>query len=388
MSCKGSRYHETLLQWIWDMHRFDHRNLKTSCGKLLAIEDTGTLNPGKGPDFIHARLKIGSLVWYGDVEIHISEPEWVSHNHHRDKRYDTVVLHVVLQNGSSRVKTEDGFRPFCLNLSPYIKKPLYRLLIQKETDDQLPCSDNLSLLSENVFKKQLDTAQNEYLEFKVESLIAHYPSGKRISQAWRFALISEIYSTLGMSGNKEAMRKLSYRFSNRKGLPETQQEFVQYIIDQADMENPSIWTHTGMRPAARPSRRIKQAAALHFQIIHTDFRDFIRDGAAIWDSILDKVGTSYLPGRQMQQILYVTAFLPGLHLLGDLLFSDKLKQESKSLWKNSDLILPDKILEPFKKSGLPVDKHRQNLGLVHQLKRYCRQRNCHRCELFKKSIHS
>ncbi len=385
---RKSRYQETLLQWIWDMQQFEHRNLKTVCGKALVVEDPGSLNPGKGPDFLHARLKAGEMVWHGDVEIHDAEREWVQHKHHRDTRYDTVVLHVFLRGGNFIPRTSDGFKPYRLNLTGYIRQPLYRILIQKEANEVLPCSGNLTFISEKAFEQQLIKVHHEYFEYKVESLLSDYPSGKKLSAAWKAAVITGIYKTLGISDNRDAMAQLSRRLTEAGSYPEAFDEFLEYVISLADTENKSVWKSTGMRPSARPSKRIRQAAAYHYQIQNMIFREFASNGVRTWDMITNRIQKQYLPGKQMQEILKITVFLPALYLLGDLLFSESLKHESKTLWLNSKFRLPKKILDPFQKSGFPLQNNQQNPGLAHQLKRYCWQRNCHQCEVFKKSIHS
>jgi hypothetical protein len=382
------RYHETLLQWIWDMQHFEHRNLQTECGRPISIENTGLINPGKGPDFLHARVKIGKMLWHGDVEIHIAEQEWYQHNHHQDQRFNSVILHVFLQGGRSHAKTRDSFSPFCLNLSRHLSQPLYHLLALKESEKTLPCSGQLTFISEDAFRTQLNKAKSEYFEFKVESLLKHYPSGEKISIAWKSALITEIYRTLGISGNREAMMKLSKRLTGSSSMPPSSEAFIQYVIKSADTENKSIWNDTGMRPASRPYHRIGQAAAIHYQINQIEFSDFISTGTKNWVSIINQIEKRYQSGSQMQQILYCTVFLPAIYLLGDLLCSEKLKKESKALWWKSKMNLPGAILEPFKKSGFPYKEYKHNPGLAHQLKRYCRQRICHQCEVFKKSIHS
>jgi hypothetical protein len=184
------------------------------------------------------------------------------------------------------------------------------------------------------------------------------------------------------------MAQLSRRLTETGSYPEAFDAFLEYVISSADTKNKTIWKSAGMRPSARPSTRIRQAAAFHYQIHNMVFGDFTSKGIRGWDMITDSIQKQYLPGRQMQQILKVTVFLPALYLLGDLLFSEKLKHESKTSWLNSKVSLPEKILAPFKKSGFPLRNHQQNPGVAHQLKRYCWQRNCHQCEVFKKSIHS
>ena len=50
------------------------------------------------PDLIimDAKVKIGGEVYSGDVEIHREFKNWAEHDHPKDRKYNSVVLHVVL----------------------------------------------------------------------------------------------------------------------------------------------------------------------------------------------------------------------------------------------------------------------------------------------------
>jgi hypothetical protein len=148
-------YRESLLQWVWETQQFRHENLRTADGRNITIEDPGLHNRGAGPDFVQARLKIGGLLWYGDVEIHNNEKEWFMHNHHTDSNYNRVVLHVYLNRGSKPAQTHDRFIPFSLNLASHLEKPLFRLLLEKQKDDALACSGNITVISTDVFEKRI-----------------------------------------------------------------------------------------------------------------------------------------------------------------------------------------------------------------------------------------
>lgn len=388
MSEYGVKYRESLIQWIWKTQQFNHRDLRTTSGESIHIEDPGILNHGEGPDFLHARLKIGSMLWHGNIEIHSKEDDWYKHRHQSDDCYNGVVLHVFLEQSYKPAITADGFHPYSLVLNNYLKKPLYRLLLQKKQDGRLPCAGNISVISDEVFHRQIERAHKEYLEYKADQLLLAYPSGKPIPEAWKTALLTVLYETLGMSENRQAMKKLCRHLLNTDQLPGKFSLFLAYVYHTADPGNHTVWSHTGMRPASRPENRIRQAAVLHFEITQFPFREILNYGAATWDEIIHSAGTGHLPGKQMRQILFTTVYLPAQYLLGKLLYSEPLINEAMQLWQNSRTKLSDTILEPFEKSGLPYENYRQKAGLAHQLKRYCRERNCHRCEVFKKTIHS
>ncbi|MBS1748473.1 MAG: DUF2851 family protein [Bacteroidetes bacterium] len=91
---------ERLLQFIWQMQYFNKSSLCTSAGESLTIQHPGLFNTNQGPDFLQAKIKIGTTSWVGNVELHIRSSDWKSHNHEDDDNYSNVMLHVVWEHDS------------------------------------------------------------------------------------------------------------------------------------------------------------------------------------------------------------------------------------------------------------------------------------------------
>lgn len=86
---------EINLQLYWLSMSRKCRNLRTVNGDLLNIIYGGEINFNQGPDFLHARIEIGGMLWVGSVEIHINSSDWFHHKHDHDDFYRNVILHVV-----------------------------------------------------------------------------------------------------------------------------------------------------------------------------------------------------------------------------------------------------------------------------------------------------
>ena len=71
------------------------RNLTVNSGDSVIVIDAGVPNRDSGPDFQNAMLLIGGVALKGDVEIHLHARSWYDHNHHSDRAYTDVILHVV-----------------------------------------------------------------------------------------------------------------------------------------------------------------------------------------------------------------------------------------------------------------------------------------------------
>ncbi len=98
---------ERLMQFIWQHHLWDDRNLRTADGQKVSIIHPGILNENAGPDFFNASIEINGQRWYGNIEIHVRASDWYRHGHDHDHAYDTVILHVV-QTDDAQVLRPDG----------------------------------------------------------------------------------------------------------------------------------------------------------------------------------------------------------------------------------------------------------------------------------------
>src|SRR5215203_2805550 len=89
---------EKLLQYIWQFQYFNRSTLQTNGGEELQIIFPGTINQNQGPDFYNAKVKIQDILLAGTIEIHCKASDWKKHQHHKDKNYQNVILHVVYDN--------------------------------------------------------------------------------------------------------------------------------------------------------------------------------------------------------------------------------------------------------------------------------------------------
>lgn len=383
-----SSYHENLFQWIWAQAEFNCSELKTECGQSLSIIDFGSLNHGAGPDFLQARLMIDGMEWFGAVEIHKLSSHWYRHKHHLDSNFNNVILHVVYEDNLEQpVATEKGSQISTLSLKNRLHKSLQNLLEIKDSK-QLPCGGKVSFINQQAFEKQVNIAHDHYFEYKVNELLSSYPAGLPLSSAWKWSLISRLFSTLGIPANREPMLELSYELRKVNAKPLSLHQFVQ-AAEVLAFEAASLdWVHSGMRPASRPGRRVQQAVALCYAILQIPLEAFLKSPEFSWRELISSVPVKYRAGKSREQLLYHTNYLPALYVLGDLLFDISLRDSAKQQWMRGRQFVPGEIKKPFKKAGFSLGKSGGKLGLAHQLKRFCNERNCHRCEVFKSAIRS
>jgi len=97
---------ELWFHYLWKEKKIFDWNLISEGGQDIQILFSGWYNRGWGPDFTEARIRIGNDELFGDVEIHIDESAWYSHNHHLDPTYNKVILHVYLNRDKVRIQNQ------------------------------------------------------------------------------------------------------------------------------------------------------------------------------------------------------------------------------------------------------------------------------------------
>lgn len=153
---------EQHLQVAWYEQSFNAATLRTEEGHTLEVVSPGWWNQQAGPDFRGAQLVFNGSLFNGDVEIHLSVDGWQAHRHHRDARYDSVILHVVLDapRQERSVETVSGRRIPLLVLRPYLD-PLWPGDALEEEDTGLAhgaCSTLLPRQGEQPLLKALELA--------------------------------------------------------------------------------------------------------------------------------------------------------------------------------------------------------------------------------------
>ncbi|MCB9249286.1 MAG: DUF2851 family protein [Ignavibacteriales bacterium] len=96
--------------------------------KTLAGDDVEVISPGEynsdesGPDFKHARIKLGNLTFVGDVEIDQDYSDWKKHGHNINRNYNKLILHISYTNPQKQnyIYTSDGRKVPSIAINKYI----------------------------------------------------------------------------------------------------------------------------------------------------------------------------------------------------------------------------------------------------------------------------
>lgn len=88
---------ESVLQAGWESHALRGRCYITVCGQKIELLHPGIPNPGSGPDFECGLIRIGNLIFAGNIELHLKREDYFIHNHEKDPAYSNLLLHVFLR---------------------------------------------------------------------------------------------------------------------------------------------------------------------------------------------------------------------------------------------------------------------------------------------------
>src|ERR1039458_8650097 len=162
---------EDFLHYVWKFRLFDMNDLKTDEGEDLMIEKTCEHNSHHGADFFNSKIKIGTTLWAGNVEIHLQTDDWNKHNHQHDKAYNNVILHVVYDSDSSAIIIDKRLIPV-LELKGKIERKIwdnYEELI--ENKDWIPCEKQIKTVDRFTIDNWLERILIERLERKTGEIL-------------------------------------------------------------------------------------------------------------------------------------------------------------------------------------------------------------------------
>ena len=275
---------EEFLHFLWRTHKIPKIGLETTCGDPIEILSPGILNHNDGPDFFEAKIRIGDVVWVGPLEIHLKSSDWLSHKHHHDPRYQSVILHVVLEDNQS-VHVLNRRLP-----SLEIKKFINPELVEKYINLQ-SCKENLACST-----YQIDEIQESFLWMRdrllTERLQRRLREVSTLSTSASAIFYKMLLAALGAKDNRSAFMDfanlinwtLLSRWQNRpdriyayfmflSGLFEQEMNhFSDKTLLSAHIPQPmkkELWQTRSIRPANQPKRRILEFCLMFTQGVFT-----------------------------------------------------------------------------------------------------------------------
>jgi len=284
---------EDLLHFIWNTHKVQSRQLKTTKEESLVIHDYGIHNHSSGPDFFNAKIEVGEQLWAGNVEIHLKASDWYVHGHETDSNYNNVILHVVWEDDISIFRKDKTEIP-TLELKNLVTPSLlnaYLKLFQNTSQKFINCENDFTSIDAFILDNWTQRLYFERLEQKSELIFELLKDSKNDWEKVLFTLLLKNFG-LKVNGNSflslakvldfSIVRKLQNNsealesvFFGMVGLLDNGEsadsyfsqlkkefdfQYKKFELSSAQIEKPEFF---GLRPHNFPTIRLSQLANLY-----------------------------------------------------------------------------------------------------------------------------
>lgn len=422
---------EQLLHYVWKHRLLPATPLETTDHRPVEIIDTGLHNRNAGPDFFNAKVRIGSTLWVGNVELHCKSSDWYQHNHHRDERYDNVVLHVVGQADMEVKNARGEYLPqMVLEVPPTVRANYEELL---HADKYPPCYRIIPSLPALLTHSWMAALQTERLERKTEAIRRR---AEQKSGSWEDAYFATLARNYGFGINGDAFEmwamalplhaaakhrddlfQVEAIFMGQAGLldieavPERyrdraladgyfsklRNEYL-YLAHKFQMQPVShtIWRFLRLRPQNFPHIRISQLANLYYErkaglsvLLDCKTTDELRE--ALRTKVTPYWETHYTFGSESQKneknlspfslnLLMINTAIPVLFAVGRHRQKEELCDRAFDLLEQ---LKPEQnhIIRMWRECGLEVKSAGDSQALIQLKNEYCDRKDCLRCRI-------
>lgn len=417
---------ERLLVQIWNAQFVDAEKLTTADGKALKVLYPGKGNREEGPDFLGALISAGNgELLRGDVEIHARASDWRNHGHHRDPRYNGVILQVVWDGDTAAVLESGRHVPtLCLRGSLRGSLDDVRRWAALPVVPAEPCHGACHRLGEGELGRLLDEAGEERFLLKArwfaETMVEDSPSQ---------ALYRGLMRALGYSRNTESFEELACRLPlvaleracrGRYGLKRVlilkalllgkagllsdsgEPELARLWRSLGDGEEmpPSRWHSFRVRPDNQPVRRLCGAAHLLVGLMNGGFVEGVLRRVAERRGTAARLESSFVVGAPSRDCeggsligwgrardIGINVVLPFAFAWAQASREGALAERALRLYRGYPRAADNAVTRELsnllfggKSLKLAGSALRQQ-GLLHLHKTFCRQRRCDDCPL-------
>jgi hypothetical protein len=412
---------EDFLHYTWKYRLFDSKLLRTMDGEILEIIKPGEHNSDGGPDFLNARIKIGSTTWAGNVEIHLHASDWNRHNHHKDKAYDNIILHVVFHN-DYRVLREDKEPVPTLELNELIPQQIFRKY-KNMVNSRLwiPCQNQIKLTDPLILVSWIDRLLIERLERKAESMgqtLKLYKNNweqafyVHMAKNFGFNLNSQAFEMLAnatplsfLSKHKNSLLQIEAMLFGQAGLliKSSQEKYSALLQQEYNMLKQKfnmapisthLWRFLRVHPSGFPTIRIAQFASLIHRSSHLFSRILEAKKISELEDLFDSECSEYWQthyvfgkesprrskklGKSAIDNIIINTIVPFLFIYGSNKKEEKYRERAVRFMEQTEGET-NTIITKWKLLGLPVKSASNTQALIELKNNYCNSKHCLRC---------
>lgn len=391
---------EILLHYIWEHCLWANYPQQTTDGQPIQILSVGEHNRNAGPDYSHARIRIGDREWVGNVELHIHSGDWYRHNHHQDKAYDSVILHVVRDADKQVFNSRGEAVAQCALQYPdgqdYLTGLLTEAMRMDSAASRIGCAQQLiddpQLLTDGwrrmLLRKRLDCKQAS-----IERLLnitqgswehAFYVS---LARNFGFHTNSVPFEELAIATPLSALRKhrdsllqLTAMLLGQSGLSihdeqiAREYDFLRTKFNLTPIDG-SQWKLGRIRPQNSPERRIRQFANLLYK---SEF---------LFSKVLEMTDIDALAqlfaqdgfGRSSIDILLINTVIPYKYAYARLRSTNG---DDAAIAMMEKIAAEDNtVIRQWRMLGQRISTAADSQALLHLYQNYCQHHECVNCDV-------
>ena len=413
---------EKLMQYIWQHQLLDTTHLVTTDGRRVQVIDAGRLNNDAGPDFFNAKIRIDGCMWVGNIEIHYRASDWKRHNHHTDKAYDSVILHIVELDDTS-VKRSNGevIPQLVMRAAPTLRGDFSKLV---DNAPQLSCGERIPGIDPFLITDWVNSLALERLQAKSERIATWLDFYKgnweevcyvTLSRNMGFGINSDAFERLARSlplsflqKHADSIMQIEAFLIGQAGLLADKREDDPYYTRLASeytfLQNKfgltplpaEAWKFFRLRPQNFPHRRLAMLA----QYIHGGFSLFARlcqadtienmralfqvELTGYWDThytfdTTSPASTSVL-GIPAIDIILINTVAPLLYAYGIYIGEDRYIDRAQWIWES---LRPEQnsIVRRFAAIGIEAKSALDSQAILQLYNEYCQQKKCLYCRI-------
>lgn len=413
---------ESVLHYIWQYKLFDAYELATTDQQPIEVIHTGTSNTDAGPDFFNAKIKIDNTLWVGNVEIHRKSSDWHRHGHDKDKKYDSIILHIAQEVDVPLYRTNGDKIPQLQLSVPHTIRANYQSLMA--TQQWIACQEKIQQVNPFFVNSWIATMLMARLQEKtatIEHLLQqsknHWEEAFYISLArsFGFGVNSDAFERLAkqtplsiLAKHKNDLFQIEAIYFGQSGLlsvvssEETDQyvkklrieyDFLQKKYQLQPLDG-SMWKMLRLRPDNFPHIRIAQFAQLVHQssnlfskILKTDdlkaLRTLFSYGVSSYWKNHYRFGkttttTEKNIGKASIDILLINTIIPYIFC-----YNKQLNQDPTRATQLLEKIPAEKnsIIRQWQQIGIKPTSAADTQALIFLYNHYCKEKKCIRCTI-------
>jgi len=412
---------EEFLHYLWKFRLYKPELYTTQDGQYLEIIHPGIKNTDAGPDFFNAKIKIGSEMWVGNVEIHLKSSDWNKHGHQNDPAYNNVILHVVaehdtqIKTSSERVVQEWQMPIEAWNITNY------KNLI--ETTKKIACANRINLISKMEIDAWIERMAVEKLERKINNIKTLLNQSQNdwdevfyilTARNFGFSVNGDAFEQLARQTpwktvlkNRDKIESLEAIFLGQAGFlaDDFKDEYIQnlkreylFLQKKYDLKplEPSLWKFLRLRPSNFPTVRLMQFAKLLHQNSfslskiseETNFENIYKllmvKPSSYWDihfkPDVESPKSGKRLGKSSAELIIINTLIPMLFAFGKLRGEDELFNKALTWFQTMP---PEKnvIISDWEKIGISAENAMQSQALIYLEKNYCQLKKCLHCSI-------